>query len=309
MCTRVYRAYDRSRVCACIRNDLVRVEKFSFSASRVTLPRRIAEMPLLRLPGYTEAAGLFNKRRRYPRSYARYINERSSADSTESRWFLVSERRLRGLSRGRQQSRCVLPSVATPLDLRPRRYTYLSLSFSFPFVLTRYYMQCGMYIQYDCPQIIWGPFTKPLRNRRGSAFIIAPHVSPFSARNGVLIITRCINPREPVGTHLRVSFRVGVCESASKIVSHRKISLRACIIFIRGPRIDPRLLIAESRRKIWEMVSSWEKQYLYDRSMRLLSDVIENRQHFARKLSIILHREVSGRSRDRYKALFFARLM
>jgi len=108
ICTRVYRAYDRSRVCACIRNDPIRAEKFSFSASRVTLPRRIAEMPLLRLPGYTEAAGLFNKRRQYPRSYARYINERSSADSTESRWFLVSERRLRGLSRGRQQSRCVL---------------------------------------------------------------------------------------------------------------------------------------------------------------------------------------------------------
>lgn len=55
------------------------------------------------------------------------------------------------------------------------------------------------------------PFTKPLRDRRGSVFIIAsararaPLVSRLSPRNGVLIITRRINPREPVGTHLRGS--------------------------------------------------------------------------------------------------------
>lgn len=150
--------------------------------------------------------------------------------------------------------------------------------------------------------MIWGPFTKPLRNRRGSAFIIAPHVSPFSARNGVLIITRRINPRELVGTHLRVSFRVGVCESASKIVFPEDFSER--VSFLSATRGFTGGYIS---RKV---VGKYEEWFPAERSniLRLLSDVIKNHQHFARKSSVILHREVSGRSREDIK-LFFARLM
>lgn len=105
-----------------MQNDPIRAEKFSSSDATENL----VEMPLLRLPEYIR--GLFIKRR--PRSRARYRDGRSSADSTESRWFLVSEkkRKPRGLSRGRGRSlKC---SAATPFDLRAHRLVSSS-SYSF----------------------------------------------------------------------------------------------------------------------------------------------------------------------------------
>lgn len=90
-----------------------------------------------------------------------------------------------------------------------------------------------------------------------SAFIIASRLSPSRARarNGVLIITRCINPREPVGTHLRGGARVplrGRARISAEDRLSRKISLfLSLFLSVRHERrhhFYPR--DAESRMKV-----------------------------------------------------------
>jgi len=111
---------------------MIRYELKNFPSRRVGCYEESRRDAIIKITGiyththiYNIIAGFFNKNVISDRAHD--TDGRSSADSTESRWFLVSKKKGKspGLSRGR--GRPLKRSAAIPLDLRAHRHIFFSV--------------------------------------------------------------------------------------------------------------------------------------------------------------------------------------
>lgn len=153
----------RARICACIRNDPIRAEKKSFLlgiSRRYVIPaENRAEMPLLRLPGYTHRdCRSFSINVVGIRDRTRDTVHQREIECRFDRKSMVSGIREEMTPRSLERSRTIsLRSPFSARSTRSRRYIYISVFTGFA---TQYVHKYIIWLFSDNTRSIY----KPLRN-------------------------------------------------------------------------------------------------------------------------------------------------